>query len=211
MRRVASPRRITREERKAETRERLLVAAARVFAERGFQAASVDEVAQAAGFTKGAVYAHFESKEELFLAMLDARFAEQLEQARSVFANHADPRAQAEEAGTRFIAQLDRDPQWCLLFFEFWAHAVRNPEVGRRLVESYRRLREGIADIVRARAGEEGAELAVAPERFALMAFAMANGVAFERVLEPDAVPEDLYGTMLGALLTGLKEPAATA
>jgi AcrR family transcriptional regulator len=69
-----------RSARKAQTRERLLQAAARVYARRGFSGATLDEVAAEAGFTKGAVYSHFGSKENLLLALMEEHLASQVTQ-----------------------------------------------------------------------------------------------------------------------------------
>src|SRR5207244_1269605 len=78
--------RLTRKEKQAHTRACLMHSAAKVFAHRGLQQASIDEVAEEAGYTKGAFYANFKSKEELFLAMLDERFAKRIEDIESVIA-----------------------------------------------------------------------------------------------------------------------------
>ena len=78
--------RLTRQEKQAHTRACLMRSAAKVFARRGLQQASIDEVAEDAGFTKGAFYANFKSKEELFLAMLDERFTQRIEGIESVIA-----------------------------------------------------------------------------------------------------------------------------
>lgn len=194
----------TRAEKKAATRASLLAAAAEVFAARGFQAASVDEVAEAAGFTKGAVYSHFESKEDLFLAMLDERFAGRIDEVRSVLDEDREMGEQAREAGQGFMAYLDADPRWTPLFFEFWAHAVRNPEVATKLVPRYRAVREAVADAIERRGRELGHEPPIPARDVAVMTFAMANGMAFEHALEPEAVPAELYGTMLEVFFRGL-------
>src|SRR6202022_1842014 len=89
------PRRLTRKERQAHTRSCLMKSAARVFARRGLQHASIDEVAEDAGFTKGAFYANFKSKEELFLAMLDERFAERLAEIDHAIEGDEEPEVQA--------------------------------------------------------------------------------------------------------------------
>lgn len=196
--------RTSRAEKKAATRASLLEAAAEVFAARGFQAASVDEVADAAGFTKGAVYSHFESKEDLFLAMLDERFAGRIEELRSVLGDDHDPSEQAREAGEGFMAFVDADPRWTPLFFEFWAHAVRNPDVAAKLVPRYRALRAAVAELLEHRAVELGKDPVLPPGDVAAMTFAMANGMALEHTLEPEAVPAELYGTMLEVFFRGL-------
>lgn len=194
----------TRAEQKAATRASLLDAAAEVFARRGFQAASVDEVAETAGYTKGAVYAHFESKEDLFLALLDERFAARLDEVRGVLDEDRDPGEQAREAGEGFMAYVDADPRWAPLFFEFWAHAVRNPEVAAKLVPRYRALRDAIAQAIDRRARELGHEPPIPADDVAAMTFAMANGMALEHALEPEAVPAELHGRMLEVFFRGL-------
>jgi AcrR family transcriptional regulator len=206
-----SPRRLTRAERKQVTRGDLLASAARVFARRGFHAASVEEVADDAGYTKGAVYSNFASKEDLFLALLDEHFERRLEAIRRVMAEPEPPGAQARRSGIDFLAAMAADPDWLPLFFEFWVHAQRNPAVRRRLMARVRGLRAAVAEIMAERAAELGAELPIPADRLAAMTFAMATGVAAERALDPAAVPDDLYGTMLETFFLGVQSLAGQA
>ncbi len=92
------PKRLTRDEKRQRTRSSLLRSAAKVFACRGMDRASIDEVAEEAGYTKGAFYANFKSKEELFLAMLDERFAERVEHIDRIIGSGEGIEAQAEQA-----------------------------------------------------------------------------------------------------------------
>ncbi|MBI5103549.1 MAG: TetR/AcrR family transcriptional regulator, partial [Solirubrobacterales bacterium] len=170
--------RLTRQQQRERTRSHLLDAAGRVFARRGLDRASVDEVAADAGFTKGAVYANFASKEELFLAMLDARFAQRLEAMDRLLAE-ADPEQQARAAAQDFWEYLKAYPEWERLFFEAALHASRDEAFRAELARRYHAMRERMAEILRARAGDR--EPAVPYEQLAMMLFAMANGVAFER------------------------------
>ena len=195
--------RLTRKERQARTRRRLVDAAARVGARRGLAAASLDEVAQVAGYTKGAVYANFASKEELFLAVLDERFAERLEEIERVFDTDAAPTVQAAEAGAELSRAMAADRDWQRLFLEFAVHAARDAAFRERLTARYRTLRERIAAILERRMQETGVTAAVSPADLALMTFAMANGVALESLLEPEAVPEDLLARMYAILAEG--------
>src|SRR6266511_4083373 len=110
-------RRLTRKEKQAHTRSCLMKSAAKVFTRRGLQQASIDEVAEEAGFTKGAFYANFASKEELFLAMLDERFAQRLEEIERVLTSDASTEEMARRAGDDFSAYLRADPEWQRLFF----------------------------------------------------------------------------------------------
>jgi AcrR family transcriptional regulator len=205
------PRRLTRKEKQAHTRFCLMQAAAKVFARRGLQQASIDEVAEQAGYTKGAFYANFKNKEELFLAMLDERFAARLEEIERAVATDEPPEEQARQAGADFTRALSSDPEWERLFLEFSAHAARNEDFREELVTRYRSLRSSIAELYRRRIEREGGEPPIPVEQMALMTFAMANGFALEKLLEPDAVDDELYGTMLMIFFTGLRSLVETA
>ncbi|MFL5819935.1 MAG: TetR/AcrR family transcriptional regulator [Solirubrobacteraceae bacterium] len=210
--------RLTRKERQAHTRTCLMESAARIFTRRGLDQASIDEVAADAGYTKGAFYANFKSKEELFLAMLDERFAERLEELDRVLASEGTVEEQAREAGASFMRHVSADPEWQRLFLEFAAYAARNEDFRQELVTRYGTLRKRMAEAFHGHARSQGIDST--PERkeeMALMLFAMANGVALEKLLEPDVVPDDLYSTMLVIFFTGLRalstaeEPAQPA
>jgi AcrR family transcriptional regulator len=193
----------TRKEKQAHTRFCLMESAAKVFARRGLQQASIDEVAGDAGFTKGAFYANFKSKEELFLAMLDERFAQRIEQIDRVWSSEGDLRDKARQAGQDFADYLS-DEEWSRLFFEFAAYAARNEDFRQELVTRYRALRDRVADRYRRRKDEMGIEPSVPPEQVAVMIFAMANGLALEKLLEPEVVADDAFGTMLMSFFAGL-------
>jgi AcrR family transcriptional regulator len=200
--------RLTRKERQAHTRARLMRSAATVAARRGLERASLDEVAEEAGFTKGAVYANFRSKEDLFLAILDERFAERVEELDRVLASGGTPEEQARRAASDFIRAIEANPEWERLFFEFALYASRNEAFRKELVKRYRGLRRRIAELLARRAAELGIEPAVPPEQVAAMTFAMANGIALERLLEPEAVPDDLAPTMMATFFMGLRARA---
>ena len=195
----------TRAEKKAETRARLLDAAAHVFARRGMQGASIDEVAEQAGFTKGAFYANFESKEELFLAMLDDRFAKHVEEIDRVLASDAEPEDQARAGAANFIDLITSNPEWERLFYEFSAYATRNETFRRELAARRRHLQERMAELYRGRAEELGVEPPFPFEDIARMTFAMADGIALQKLLDPDSVSDDLYPTMLATFFAGVR------
>ena len=200
------PRRLTRKEKQADTRCRLIQAAGKVFAQRGLHHASIDEVAEQAGFTKGAFYANFSSKEELFLAMLDERFAARLAEVERTTGTDETPEEQARQAGADFSRAIAADPEWERLFFEFAAHAGRNEQFRVELVKRYRGLRARIEELYRRRMEREGMpEPPVPLDKLALMNFAMVNGMALEKMLEPELVDDELYGTMLMVFFTGLR------
>ena len=183
----------------------LLEAAATVFARRGMQQASIDEVAEDAGFTKGAFYANFKSKEELFLAMLDDRFAGHVEEIDRVLASDAEPEDQARAGAANFIDFISSDPEWERLFFEFSAYASRNENFRQELVARRRQLQERMAERYRKRADELGVEPPFPIEDIARMTFAMADGIALQKLLDPESVADDLYPTMLATFFAGVR------
>ena len=118
--------RISRKESQLQTRERLLDAALEVFSRRGYYAASVDEIAAEAGYSKGAVYSNFSNKEELFLALIDRRFAKDTQDYPGI-ANFMKEGLQFDEfeEGFDFREQIMKDPTWNILMVEFFLYAMR--------------------------------------------------------------------------------------
>jgi AcrR family transcriptional regulator len=199
---AAQPR-LTRKQRQEHTRRRLLESAGTVFARRGLTQASVEEVAADAGFTKGAVYANFGSKEELFLEMLDVRFARRLEDMDRALSTDEPPEVQARVAGRDFIDFLSSDPDWQRLFFEAALHASRDDAFRVKLQEHYAQMRGKMATLLETRSAAGGFDPGVPFDQLATMIFAMANGIGFEQFVEPDAVPDDLFSTMLELFTLG--------
>src|SRR5205814_3743336 len=101
--------RLTRKEKQAHTRTCLMESAARVFSRKGLQQYSIDEVAEDAGLTKGAFYANFKNKEELFLAMLDERFSKRLEEIEEVIGDDRPAAEKARRAGDEFAEMVAAD------------------------------------------------------------------------------------------------------
>jgi AcrR family transcriptional regulator len=197
--------RLTREESKARTRSRLMQAAARAFARRGLERATVEEVATEAGYTKGAFYANFDSKEALFLAMLDERFAARLQEIDRVLESGAPVAEQARMAGQEFSEHIAGDPEWSRLFLEFAVRALRDERFRGELVGRQRALRARIAEGFEAHSETIGGEPPLPAEQVAAMTYAMADGFALARLLEPESVSEDMFGTMLAVFFTGLE------
>lgn len=180
-----------------------------VGARRGLAGASLDEIAEQAGFTKGAVYANFASKDELFLAVLDTRFDQRLAEVEHIFATGESPEAQAAQAGERFTRAMAADPDWHRLFLDFTARAARDEVFRAQMAQRYLQLRERIAALLARRMAQAGLEPTVPVVDVAMMTFAMANGVALEGMLLGDAVPADLLGRMFVLLSAGVLAPAA--
>lgn len=195
----------TRKEKQAQTRRSLMRSASKLIAERGLDSASIDDIAQAAGFTKGAFYANFESKDALLLEMLDERFADRTEEIKRLLAEDSTDEEKAKRVGDDFAQMLRSDPEWQRLLFEFTAYAVRDERFRQQLIARRRTLRDTVAVALRERADELGIDPAVPIDQVARMTGAMATGVAVERMLEGEAVPDELFGSMLLVFFAGLR------
>ena len=182
--------RLTRAERREQTRDDLIAAADRLFVEGGFHATSLDQIAAAAGYTKGAVYSNFASKEDLFFAVYERRAAVTEAQLGELFAG--DPRVALERISGDTTGRVNRDDGWLAVFFEFWAHAIRHPELRGRFALIHRRLQAPIAEALQRVADEAGAELPDAALPLAVASTAMQIGLALERLTQPDVVDDDI-------------------
>ncbi|MBO9532266.1 MAG: TetR/AcrR family transcriptional regulator [Solirubrobacteraceae bacterium] len=200
---TASPPRLTRKEQQARTRATLITSATRVLARKGLRGASIDDITADAGFTKGAFYANFASKEAMFLELLDEQFAEKLETIERIAGDGSDLGDQADRVGRDFVEALRGDEDWSRLFLEFAAHATREPAFGAEFRERFDKLRGGVAAVLERRAAELGIVPPFPADEIARMTFSMAHGVALEQLLDP-ATPEDLFGSMLRLFFGGV-------
>ena len=190
--------RLSRAERRERTRDDLIAAADRCFVEGGFHATTLDQIAAAAGYTKGAVYSNFASKEDLFFAVYERR-AERAE-AEIVAILADDPAAGLDRLAADTSGRRGRDDGWLAAFFEFWAHAIRHPEFRARFAGIHRRLQLPVADAVERVAAARGAELPVPALPLAVAATAMQIGLALERLTQPEVIHEEL-GRRMSRLL----------
>lgn len=206
-------RRLTRAEAKARTRDRLLEAAARVFAQKGYAGASVEEIAESAGYSTGALYSNFDGKEELFLELLSVRRsrgitrrATEVEQAlRENAAEGQDPFALLSQ---RLEKVSGASSQSAVLQAEFWLYAVRHPEAMRIVAAKSDELIDVITPMVTHVLERYGADPAMPPAMVARVVLALFQGLTRQRRIDPDAVPADLLAQALRWLLAGM-HPAA--
>jgi AcrR family transcriptional regulator len=183
----------TRAERQAQTRTDLIDAAEEQFTRNGFHATSLDAVADAAGYTKGAVYSNFSSKEDLFFAVYERRVDRHLEHVDALF----DATGDAEGEILRVVAAVGdlrrrRADGWMAVFLEFWTHVLRHPEHRARFAAAHTRAVKPFAVATERFAAQQGVTLAIAPDQLAVAMFAMENGIGLERLTDPDAVDADL-------------------
>ena len=174
----------------AHNRDALLRAARRVFRDKGYAGASLDAVADAAGFTKGAVYSHFTSKADLFLSLLEtrieARALQQLDLVDSV-ATDGGPRCLAEQV----FATSRADPLWQLAVLEFRVVAARDPALAARYAALHRRTVEGIVATLEAAFAALGRRPALPLAALAVAGLALDAGGFLEDLADPGSVPDD--------------------
>ncbi len=198
---------LTPERRRQQTRDHLLEAAAQVFGERGYHGASIDDIAAAAGFTKGAVYSNFKSKEDLFLALLESRFASELEDLKSVLASSdVGPGYRLSDFVTLIVEQPN-DPArvtWGTLYEEFHLYARRNPEARAKLAELDRRDVASVAEILRTERRRLNLDAATSPEDAARITLALTRGIAMMQETDPEAVDDRFLESMLEFLARAL-------
>ena len=191
------------QERSALTRDLLLSAAEQIFARVGYEKAQVEGIAEAAGFSKGALYAHFKSKEELFLALYETKTTTYLAKLRHVL-NSAPSREEKIKAFRSFYIDLLKEKRWALISLEVKLFITRHPEVKERL----RQVDEHLGDnIDRALTRLFGNSARAAGEALG----GIFSALVLEAGLAPDVFSERKMRAMLGAIfdaLLGLRDQA---
>ncbi len=200
---VTRPPRLSRAERKAQTREQLLEAAARVFAHKGYAAASVDDIAAEAGFTVGALYSNFGGKQELLMAAFERHCDQDLARVQALLA--ADlPLEQQLDAITQQLGDLDDEHRrWWLLSMELWLYAQRDPAARARMAALRRKVRTAIADALGRQAARTGRPLPVPANELAAAMLGLWQGLMLQRITDPDSMPPQAIGTALAWLRAG--------
>ncbi|APE15138.1 TetR/AcrR family transcriptional regulator [Mycobacterium crocinum] len=195
----------TRERRLEHTRSLLLDAAEDVFAEKGFLAAKLDDIAHAAGYTKGAIYKHFATKEDLFLAVSDRywrryfdNFAEVMASAKSVTAQEFDDIA----ARWRQLSR-DRGAEHAALGHEFTLYLLRNPEARERVAAKRSEVVEKLSEFIVKGIDRLGGTLLIPPLTFAQVLIATSDSV----ILGSELDDVDLYRPIVEMYTSAIKLP----
>jgi AcrR family transcriptional regulator len=177
----------TQDERKAETRRRLLAAASELFAAQGIEGTSIDTVAEAAERTSGALYAHFGGKDGLLAALLDdlANETAAVITAEQSLAENADREL---EALWRTFSEPPSGHNWMLLEHELWLYGCRHQEARSRAAARFAQGRHRVAASIRAWADDAGAEPPASPEQTAGLLIALLVGLEMQHRLDPEAI-----------------------
>jgi TetR/AcrR family acrAB operon transcriptional repressor len=190
------------------TRDLVLDSAGRVFARKGYAAATLEDVGAEAGMTKGAVYWHFGSKADVFYALVQSRAAEQLngmpERVEAALAME-DPREGLSRILALQLAAIKSDPVFPRLFLEFVGES-RNPAVRERVSEVYRHSHSFTADLTHALRAQGRLSERADPEAFAMMWSALLDGLLLLSLVDPDRIrPETLAPQLVELIWHGLK------
>ena len=200
----------TPKRRRSNTRARLLEGALEVFAERGFHGASVEDICERAGFTSGAFYSNFGSKDELVLALFQATTDRLLEQIEALLPELATQPGTLLDAVLGLLDEAAPDQrQWHLISAEFTLHALRDPAAAEALNKQRAMFRTSLTGLVEQIAEAGGLELTVPAEQFVRMVIALHEGARSQSLLEPGKVPAgSLEHTFLPMVLDAVSRPS---
>jgi len=200
------------QQRTEATRRALLDAAKRIFARDGFEAARIEDIASATGHTRGAFYAHFNTKEDLFFALFEQESGERLRELRSALERCREAGARMRALRKFYVGRVG-DRQWVLLALEFKLFALRHPRLRARLARTHRRIRESlkvemIGNLIPEllKDSQESREV----RRVALEA--VLNGLVLEHAYDPETISQSQATAVLGRMfdvLMAAKQHAA--
>ena len=193
--------RLSREESRRRTRERLLEAAAELFAERGVNGASVEQIAERAGYSRGAFYGNFEDKNDLVAELLEHRTRQELAEVTELGRSAATFEETLESLRVWNRARGEHLAGWLSLRMELILHAVRTPALRPRLAERERLAREAIADGITGELARRGSEPPADPAFLALIVHALEDGLLIQRILDPGAVTDEAVVDAVDLLL----------
>jgi AcrR family transcriptional regulator len=188
--------RLTRAEQVERNHELVIDAARRVFLAKGYSGATLEAIAEEAGFSKGVVYSQFDSKADLFLTLLDRRVIERAAENERVVSG-----ATGIDGIRAIVTAAERDvqaePAWVRVLIEFRSVALRDPAVNRRYAESHGRAVARLGELLQQLLDRGNLTAVVPPKTIAEMIFAVGTGVTLERSANPDALPQDALMLML--------------
>jgi AcrR family transcriptional regulator len=189
----------------ADSRTRLLDAAASVFAAKGYRPATVDEIVAAAGLSKGTFYWNFKSKEDLFQTLLEERVDGPARALMEITRTAPADRPTASDVSAGLARLITGERETLMLLQDYWAAATRDPLLARRYRARQAALREALAATLEARLETTGVPLEFPARDLATAFIALAEGLGFEALVDPDSVDPNLFGEILSLVYDGLE------
>ena len=206
---VRNQSRLTRPERRERTRGDLLAAARTVFERHGFHRSSLDQIADEAGYTKGAVYSHFPGgKDELFLAVLDRHIDGRVPRYAEIILSQDSFEASLRAIARHLVALGAKDPAWTPLLVEFWTHASHDADLQAAVQERNDRQTRAIAALIDDLAARHGVTYALPTVEVVRGSSALARGMGLERLVSPEAPLGATFEELFVAQMTGLARSA---
>jgi AcrR family transcriptional regulator len=199
--------RLSRVERKDRTRSEIVQAARRVFLARGFHAATLDEIAEEAGYTKGAVYSNFAGKDDLFLAVLAGHYAERVEVYATLTVDPQDTEATYRAVARLMLDAYEREPAWWPLVSDFSTHASRHPELRERLRATREGFLDSLAGSIEALCRQHDMSFSLPALEVARGTGALMRGMAVEWAIDSGPADARVFEEMLAAYMRGLAVP----
>lgn len=196
--------RMTRDESRARTRELLLESARRVFARGGYGGASVDVIAEEAGFSKGAFYSNFPSKESIFLELLARHMAREAAELDALLTRD-DPLTEVQD----WLRTLNRDADWSLLAMELQLHAHRSPAFAVEYEKLNAAHRARLGALLTGLFSAKGKSLPCPAGDLAAALMALAQGLVLQR--GPTENGADPAGPLIAVVLQSMIAAAAPA
>ncbi|WP_275467292.1 TetR/AcrR family transcriptional regulator [Streptomyces noursei] len=193
--------RLTREESRQQTRTRLLAAAAELFTERGVNGTSVEQIAERAGYTRGAFYGNFEDKNALVAELLHDRTRHELEEVGTLTQDAASPADALDKLRAWNRDRAQHLPQWLALRMELVLHTLRNDALRPLLAERELLARNAHTTGLEQAFAARGVASPADPAFLALIVHALEDGLLIQRLLTPDGIPDDVVVDAFDLLL----------
>ena len=197
----------TRRDSQTQTRADLIAAARQVFLARGFHAATLDEIAEQAGYTKGAVYSNFRGKDDLFLALLAEHYARRVELYEARILGPEDAEERFRLVARVMLDAYEQEPQWWPLVSDFTSHASRQPGLLERLRDTREVFLDALAGQIEQLGDRHEMTFTLPAREVARGAGALMRGMAVEWAIDPAHADADGFEEMLAAYLRGLAVP----
>jgi AcrR family transcriptional regulator len=203
VRRAAPARRGSRQQARTDaTRRKLLAAAEKIFARSGYEAARLEDIATMAGYTRGAFYANFESKEDIFFALLEDWISEKLRSITSLLARY-ETRKERAAALRQYYVEMAHDRRLVLFSLEYKLFAVRHPEAYARIRARQDRLKKCGAEIL-GMVSDSPRKLGLSNRAASTALGALSHALLLERLVNPQSVSDKEVRVVLGLFFDSL-------
>jgi AcrR family transcriptional regulator len=201
--RAAPARRGSRQQARTDaTCRKLLAAAEKIFARSGYEAARLEDIATMAGYTRGAFYANFESKEDIFFALLEDWISEKLRSITSLLARY-ETRKERAVALRQYYVEMAHDRRLVLFSLEYKLFAVRHPEAYARIRARQDRLKKCGAEIL-GMVSDSPRKLGLSNRAASTALGALSHALLLERLVNPQSVSDKEVRVVLGLFFDSL-------